>query len=470
MKKWGGLRLLVGLALLLSATPRAVADVAASPLADRQFAPPVTEFRQSREQARSTMPGWAVDAYAADFEVPADIALERLATQNMAPGINLILELRLGNPIASVWFDNQSGEWVVAATDQVSSDEVRRVLAEYDLEDDFRYERVAFTQEELRDANIRLTDRLDVILDGKGWEVGISGPSLFVSLPDDLSPSENEHVEAEFQKIRDDGIPIEFERRDHSGDELGAWCLSPYCDTLMGGDFYSSTLNGQGCTMGFYGGMDGGASGVIDVMLTAGHCTDHMGGSMGSTPNPPATIVASRLGSWNPDVPIGRTYYGGYKNGHGDWGFVQPYVPSPTGFNPGRGAPYPGYVTWNGSAIVGLQGYYATGTPALGTYLCQNGATNLLNGYQGTECGALLIASEYYQPFDFSGMMRINGMVGCHGDSGGPIVLPGSRIAAGIFSTFTPFTSTSQCGDQQVWATPVSEPRQEGLLGLYLAP
>jgi Trypsin len=123
----------------------------------------------SAAPASAEVAPFEVKGYSEDFSVPAAEAEEVLETQQQAPGIVEQLQARLGDRYAGVWFDNESGEFVVPLTAGASRTAVNGQFAALDLAGEFRTAGAESSWEELEAAQ----DRVDRVLFGNDGMEGL---------------------------------------------------------------------------------------------------------------------------------------------------------------------------------------------------------------------------------------------------------------------------------------------------------
>lgn len=115
-----------------------------------------------------------VGNYAQQFAVPAAVAAENLSRQERGAGIVGQLRTVLGRKFAGVWFDNQSGEFVVPLLPSVPPASVEAVFANDHLNDQYRTERARSSWEELEEAQRKLTSLLKARPDVGGFRTALN--------------------------------------------------------------------------------------------------------------------------------------------------------------------------------------------------------------------------------------------------------------------------------------------------------
>lgn len=106
------------------------------------------------------------ESYSEDFAVSTAQAEETLELQQQGAGVVELLEDGLDDEYAGVWFDNESGEFVVPLAPGVDDAAVADQFAYLALSDDFRTVAVDSTWEELEAAQ----EQLDAVLFGEGGQ------------------------------------------------------------------------------------------------------------------------------------------------------------------------------------------------------------------------------------------------------------------------------------------------------------
>jgi len=90
-----------------------------------------------------------VDSYRRDFDVSAQMAERNLATQEDGAGIVRQLEVLQGDEYAGIWFDNESGEFVVPLLPTAKRGATEASLVHAHLDGDFRVAPARYSWEEL---------------------------------------------------------------------------------------------------------------------------------------------------------------------------------------------------------------------------------------------------------------------------------------------------------------------------------
>jgi hypothetical protein len=220
-----------------------------------------------------------VDAYESAFNVPAATADRHLEVQARASRADLVGELkdRLGNAYAGVWFDPESGEFVVPAVAGSARTGIQSELSAAQLAQDFRSPTVAHTWRDLEEAQARID---------AGWEKLVKSGmlrsqtmrtsldpvanSVVVEAASDLASSEQAAIKSLTEDVE---VPVELRTVDASQLQVGpAGCLEQYrlCDLPLRGGVVIYPVEGNlACSAGF-----SARSPLTSrrYLLTAGHC------------------------------------------------------------------------------------------------------------------------------------------------------------------------------------------------------
>jgi sialidase-1 len=215
-----------------------------------------------------------VSSYQENYEVSKQIAEENLEAQEDGAGIVEQLEDSQGKRYAGVWFDNESGEFVVPAVASADRAKIAALLDGADLQGDFRTTPVPSSWDELEVAQKSIDSALLELI-----EEGLVGTSLdprinavVIEQAKGATKSQRAEIQAVAQRES-----VEVAVRDSEEPRLGISTQAcqygaSVCDAPMRGgvDIVPSGLpRGTGCTAGFKG--IGDAYGNRFV-LTAGHC------------------------------------------------------------------------------------------------------------------------------------------------------------------------------------------------------
>ncbi len=214
--------------------------------------------------------------YSEDFSVPTAEAEERLETQQQAPGIVEQLQGRLGDRYAGVWFNNETGEFVVPLTAGASRAAVSGQFATLDLSADFHTVAAQSSWAELEAAQ----ERIDGVLFGKDPMPGlvqtlldpranavvirVAGAAGEADLAELRSLAASEKVDVEIRQVEQERFHVQTMACKTTKPRA---CSAP----LRGGVALWPEPLGEvgGCTTGFKA---IGKSFGNRFMLTAGHC------------------------------------------------------------------------------------------------------------------------------------------------------------------------------------------------------
>ncbi len=355
----------------------------------------------------------AVGSYQDDFDVSKQTAEERLEAQEDGAGIVEQLESSQGKSYAGIWFDNESGEFVVPTVTGSSRASITASLAYSDLEGDFRTKLVQSSWDELEAAQQRIDDALLALI-----EEGLVGTSLdpktnavVIKQAEGANASQRAEVQA---AARSASVNVEVrESQEHKlGISLEACqILAAACDAPMRGGVNivpKGGIRGGGCTAGF--------KGVGDVygnrfVLTAGHCIVESGGATkwdSFTVTPEARQPVGQVGAYS--FPV-HDYAAINANGtywdKPSWPLRVVYW--------GVNQEYP--INYESASYIGQ-------------YACHVGQQS------GLSCGTVT-GLHLTEPVGggayVSNLTRIDHFCSHQGDSGGPVFTPGN-VALGIYT------------------------------------
>jgi hypothetical protein len=228
--------------------------------------------------ASADVSSFEVAEYREDFEVPKQQAEESLGVQadGAKAGIVEGLEERLGSDYAGVWFDNETGEFVVPLLPSRGGAEVGSQFAAADLSGgDFRTTSAQFTWEELQAAQAEVDDALSSLREEQLVQTSIDPRTnaVAVVLAEGMDAVERAQVQ---DLVARAGGKVEV--RQAGTDRLHFTTESCYFDPgvcgapLRGGVNiapFGATVVGPGCTAGFKA---TGKTNGRRYVLTAGHC------------------------------------------------------------------------------------------------------------------------------------------------------------------------------------------------------
>jgi hypothetical protein len=385
-------------------------------------APSVTPITSQEVQADQQASGIS------SVQAQANLALEHQASRVDLAGQ---LEEELGSDYASVWFDGETGEFVVpiatAGAPRSATEEGRRVVQNaFDsaaLSGEARTEVVAFSQEELEAAQSKAGAALASFLAEGQVQTALDPKTdaLVLRLPEGQSPLAQGEIESVI-RTAEIAVPVEmqslpstaFEATGSACDEAARQCGLP----VRGGEEIFQLLGpnlgeyaGDACTVAFRAnGYDG-----QKYLLTAGHC--HEGPHR------------EEIWNWSVSGPEGNHLVGTTSQWHWpgrDWAKI-----NATGTWADQ-SPWPTEVAyWGTSQEVPITG---EAVPYVGETLCHSGANT------GTSCGEITASNvnvHYSGPVieaNLNSMYLVKGKNLClgPGDSGGPFFAGGTAL--GILS------------------------------------
>jgi hypothetical protein len=179
--------------------------------------------------------------------------------------------------------------------------------------------------------------------------------------------------------------------------------------------------------MSWWAGYKGLSAVEHPLMLTAGHCTVKTGGY--------GSEVLSCLpypGECQLIGPNANYYFGS----DGDWSAIAAKYPPPSGWDPGLGRPYGGYINWNSGYTSKLEAYYATEPAPVGLVVCHQGYGSGVDLGDGSQCGWISEnnVTVKYPTGTVEKLSRVSETEVCLGDSGGPWDGAAAAVAVGITS------------------------------------
>ena len=357
----------------------------------------------------------ASEALAKEFDVPIEVAVDRILEQESLFGLAADIEEKLGEDFAGAWVDHaEGGALHVASIDGV---------------------------------------RLDVELAGLDQVVWIEARSSLESMRMALAEisiqidSRSINAHSMWIDVRENSLVVETEKADTSGildsvlnqidgkgdvrikvqqsiapEAMQAECVDTHCDAPLRGGSLIQELPGGVCTAGF---LATNAFGQ-ERLITAGHCP------FGATNNYRA--AQPRSGGWH---IIGQPAAVRF-TANGD--FATLVINNVPGWEP-RGIVVVHDSNANNRPTVRderypINGVGSSGQVGIGGFLCVTGAVNL----NPTRCGQLQSVGQTstYRGVTVNNLGRI-GVTVCGGMSGGPVYVGGlgyGIVAAGGGSTF----------------------------------
>ena len=376
-------------------------------------------------------------------EAKSNLAIQHRASQVDVAGQ---LEERLGDSYASVYFDNDTGEFVVPvataddgrAATAVGEDAVEEEFSSAGLGADFRTEVVRYSHEELAAAQEALSEELAGLAEEVPTQTAIDpeADAVEISIPFGTPSEVQARIEAAALEAGVDTEVVQVDPKAFEATTDACNSTEHLCDLpvrggvrMWGGPPWlrEGEMVEENCTVGFRAnGYDG-----RKYLLTAGHCM-----TQEEIPN------GQPLWSWQTaDVPgywryIGRSEQWRYPGR--DWAKIDAtgtWADTP---------PWPTEVAYWGSTeeypVVGEARAY------VGETLCHIGYVS------GTSCGVVYkenVEVEYSvgtpREAKVFGMFKAVGpeLNAIHGDSGGPVVA--NNIALGVLS------GSGSLGPEQTW-------------------
>ncbi len=369
-----------------------------------------------------------VSEYRKDFGVSTANAEESLEIQEEGTeaAIESGLEASLGKDYAGIWFDNQSGEFVVPVTDGSDRSVVGSELAAAGLQADFRTSTVASTWAELEAAQEGLNRALAVpmsegliqtSLDPRSnavmvrWAEGLNGDGQALMQREAAAAS----VEVKLEQVPKDAFAV----TPAACSELG----NSSCDRpLRGGVAIGENGFITDCTAGFKATSPAGNRYVI----TAGHC---------------ALLNGSNVQYWMAEDTKAEDHYLGYTE-QAQWAKGTDFAKINANGTYWDTNPWPtqivewGHNTEFGYPIDAAHPITSEGSSFVGQYACHSGMVS------GSSCGYVKavnasISGEYQgEKFTINHLSKLSPVCGEQGDSGGPVYAGG--MALGLLSLLDP--------------------------------
>lgn len=220
-----------------------------------------------------------VSSYQDDFDVSRQTAEENLEVQSDGAAIAEQLESSQGRRYAGVWFDNESGEFVVPTLADSGRASIAAVASGADLEGDFRTKAVQSSWEELEAAQQRIDDALLALIEERlvGTALDPRTNAVVIKQAGSASGAQRAVIQA---AARSESVKVEIRvsQEQKAGFTMEACQVgASICDAPMRGGVDivpKGGLRGTGCTAGFKA--TGDANGNRFV-LTAGHCVANSG-------------------------------------------------------------------------------------------------------------------------------------------------------------------------------------------------
>jgi len=352
-----------------------------------------------------------VQAYQESFDLPVAVAERNLATQQRGAGIVDLMKAVEGKRFAGVWFDNQSGEFVVPVLANVDSAAIRSALTDANVENNSHTELVRYSWEELTSAQTRLDKDLTGLLEKGLLRTSIKPQTnaIVAEFPEGITVDQQaeitqaateSEVSIEIQKTQSENLrfqnmscQFEFKR-----------CSQP----LRGGvGIKKGGTWGPECTAGFkaVGNIFGNR-----FMLTAGHC-----------------VVEGEVYKWYAETPSNEAPAIGLAEAvdfpGGDWAAIK------ANGSYWDTSPWPSQVAFWEHGLEAQETAIETESASyMGEYVCHAGLTT------GGHCGpvvALNVTGEGSRGLQYH-LVMFGPTCAEEGDSGGPVFV--GHIALGLLS------------------------------------
>jgi hypothetical protein len=382
-----------------------------------------------------------VSAYTKEFGVQEKVALERLETQHAGIGIVRRLESVLGANYAGVWFDNQSGQFVVPSLSEDAAKMATDSLNRAHLGGQFRTTDADYSWSELQRVQEQLDKALSDQLDNRTVSTSIDPQTNAIIVWEAQGADRRQVEQAAEQQL------ATIEVRPVSANQFSAQptvsCTQKgeekVCNRPPRGGVYI-TVAGVGfgtsyCTAGFKA---IGKEFANRFMLTAGHCY--------LASKDWTSLDSERFSHYLGQISESAAYYPGHDyaairvNGFGNWWEEGP--------------------TWNSTTVSWASGGGFTELPVtyesssyLGQSVCHSGAT------AGSSCGFVkrIDLTETYGGEHPGTLFHLTEAAGAElctlpGDSGGPVFT--STTAIGIMSGAL---TEKTCGGNLMLYTEVTE-------------
>jgi hypothetical protein len=395
------------------------------------------------------------ESYGQAFDLPAPVAEEHLETQHEAAGIVEQMEDTQGKRYAGIWFDNQSGEFVVPVLGDASVAAVRDQLDRAGLAGDFRTAAAAVSSWEnleaaQKDIDAALLPRIEAGFVRTGLDPRTN--SVVVEVAAGIDDSALALVQSQAAEAQAPVTVVQNSEDSFQAQVMACKTTAPRrCDRpLRGGvslakaEDPSNPITGY-CTAGFKATDSSGNR----YVLTAGHCavaSTKWGAEV--TTGDPFTTAFHLIGSI-----AGYTYPGG------DWAKI---LANGSYWDQ---APWPSEVAHYGEdqerAITSEASSY------LGEYVCHSGTNS------GTTCGNVSAINKTLPEVE-DGSKKVTlyhetefkNVCGRGGDSGGPVFA--GNVALGLYNVVDHETSLSGPCDTAAFYMEITEATTA--LGVSVAP
>jgi hypothetical protein len=393
-----------------------------------------------------------VSSYQDAFGVSKQTAEENLEAQSDGAAIAEQLQASQGERYAGVWFDNESGEFVVPTPPDSGRAAVAAVLSGAELEGDFRTKAVQSSWEELEAAQRRIDDALGALIEAGLVGTGLDPKTNAVVIEEAAGASAVQRAEVQ-AAAASESVKVEVRQSQGQGPGFTTQACqvqAAICDAPMRGGVNivpKGGLRGMGCTAGFKA--TGNANGNR-FMLTAGHCVAESGALNWDS------FTTAQLETRE---PLGHV--DAYSFPTHDYAAI-----NVNGTNWDKTSPWPTIIAYWGIN----QEYPITSESSsyLGEYVCHLGEQS------GLSCGAVTGMHLTEPVEDEAGnllgyvynLTRFEHICAIGGDSGGPVFA--GNIALGLYTgSDKPKKATEHCYYNGYY-TEITE--DTDLLGVHVAP
>jgi len=367
--------------------------------------------------AAAAVQPFEVQGYSQDLGVSAAVAEQHLETQGRGTTADIVgqLERRLGDRYAGVWFDNETGEFVVPLPPGVGQAGVDTLFTADGLAGDFRTVPARSSWRELEAAQERMSEALGKFLGAGLVETSLDprGNAVVIDRAEGTSEADRQRIEDLAEK---ESVDIQVRAKKVNRFKVASLSCNAFahiCGTPLRGGVGIGSAEGVGpsCTAAFklYGDV------VADrFMLTAGHCESAENHSTWYSENSSGKrMTIGPMEAWN--------------HSPGDWAKI-----NADGSEWDKASPWPSLIAyWSNNPPVGEnQEYpiYGEASSYLEEWVCHSGLTS------GTSCG-FVTALNVSVPLPDGGrehLTEVSPICAEQGDSGGPVFA--ANTALGIAS------------------------------------
>jgi hypothetical protein len=374
-----------------------------------------------------------VEVYANTFKVSKGVAEERLEAQTKAAEADIVGELEqgLGEDFAGVWFDHETGKFVVPmATAGKSRAEgegrkaaAARELSAMSLAGDYRTRAVQSSWSELEAAQAQIDEKLSGFFEEKVVQTSLD-PEVNAVVVHVRSSAPKEKVEAIESLVKGAGVKVDIREIGDKAFDIGPQaceipnkgtrlCTQPMRGGVRIWGYLPGTNEAEICSAAFRANGNDGKK----YILTAGHCAN---------PSNPAWEWITSWGGYNQFVgTMNQWHYPGKDwakiDATGSWADTPPWPTMIAAWDE------PVYGPNHEYPIYGEASSYKQ------ELVCHSGATS------GTSCGQV---TDLNKTIEYSGGIKLNSMTevkgyelcSLGGDSGGPWFPLAGHVALGIHS------------------------------------